>query len=197
MSITIERKNEYWEASDGAWSLDGQNWYKKNKDSVHKDGAEYVLALREHLDTTAEPQRAKVGDWVEVSTRHINGSYCEAGVPYKVMTADEGDGQIRVDIPVAGWLGHTDYTIVPDPTPEPEVFTGDPSAWGEGWYLEVGGKEVVFVDCSGEWAAVLVVGYMGGVRGSISNGTLFKNKQKFHRISDNPADGVKWEGGEG
>lgn len=208
MSIEIERKNEYWEASDGAWSFDGQTWYKKDKDSIHKDGAEYVLALRDHLDTTTEPQRAKVvereivipseGDYVQWAEH--NGpnarSFGWLSKPLKVTSVDNEEKCFYHgnNLNTAWYFSNYGYTIVPDPTPEPEVFTGPPDKWGKGWYREAGGRIMVFVGVDKEWASVAE---FGPVRGSLSGGYIYSSVCKFHRISDNPADGVKWEGGEG
>lgn len=181
--ITIERKGGYWEANDGAWSLDGMEWMAPNGHRVDGGGVEqlYRTALREHLDTTAEPQRAKVGDWVK-SIHYPERDAFKVEVSTEYTVANNRFG-----------IKHGDYTIVPDHTPEREVFTGPPDKWGKGRFKQVDGPWAVFVDGTGEWAAIADDGFVLGSR--LRKGFSFG--KGFHRISDNPADGVKREGGEG
>ena len=155
-----------------------------------------VYAHIKHLDTTAEPQRAKVGDWIRVDYDH---AYAPRGSVWKIDSVSNGIPYAFRDKDTSEMWGFSgDYTIVPDPTPEPEVFRGNPrnKKWGSGWFRNQEGTETILVGGDGSWARIGSDGIVWGIGDHRSGGCSY-DPNTYHRISDNPAKGVKWDGGEG
>ena len=144
-NITIERKNGYWEARN-AWakyrSTNGYDWMKPSGGSIEDNRLEELrFAFFAHLDTTAEPQRAKVNDWVLVDGFEN---------PVKVVRVTDGRVYDKIG------LVPSPYTIVPEPVPapEPKTYTGNPKDWGEGVYETPDKTIKVIVMSNGNWLGV-------------------------------------------
>lgn len=77
------------------------------------------------VDGDGSMRRAKVGDWIQPITDHINCSDLKSSNKYRVIFTDEiyckvNDG----DSPC--WISHGNYTIVPKPASEVEAKYPDP-----------------------------------------------------------------------
>jgi len=137
-----------------------------------------------------EPVRAKADDWVEVTHNNPDCSAAVVGVKYLVVKRSDCDNGVCLDMSEVDCLvSDGNYTIV-DP-PEPVVFTGDPSEWGEGLYRNAAGNLVL----SNGLKWVFVGDSSSGVNIK-TNGTLVSTYTLVCK-NPNPADliAAKWKGG--
>lgn len=214
ITITVQQSGPKYlaETTDSNYESDnGVDWRRRVSHHVPLSLTfqdELRQALIRHLDTTTEPQRANVvereivipseGDYVQWAEH--NGpnarSFGWLSNPLKVTGVDNEEKCFYHgnDLPTAWYFSNYGYTIVPAPTPEREVFTGDPSTWGKGWYREVLNSGYMSGILVSEDGGYVWIGKSGSTNSSNSGWTT---TFKYRRISDNPSKAVKWEGGEG
>ncbi len=168
-------------------SEDGIHWkWKYNQNVSVSDQYQDTLrqALIRHLDTTAEPQRAKVGDLVRVEYDH---PFVERGSVWKIVkVGDSGTPYAyRKGSETLFWGFSGDYIIVPEPVPAPapKTYTGNPKDWEEGVYASTAKDIAVVVRRNGRWLGIDDTDYI------YSQDYSFVSD--FHRISTDPASAVR------